>query len=325
MNHILVIFEVREKIVRKSSFEALSKANSIGKTLGKAVEGILFGEVEGGQIEKIFDLGIDKLYHFKSENLNFYNPIGYFDTMVEFLEKNPPFAIILSATAIGKDFAGYIAGKLKTAVAQDIISIDIKDSSFEITKPMYAGKLLGKIKFKEGALPIITLRPNVFPIEKFDGKKEIEVIENFKLPESLKCLSMEKAEGTELDVSEANIIISGGRGMKGPENFQILKEVAKLLGGAVGASRAAVDSGWIDHQHQVGQTGKTVSPNLYIACGISGAIQHLAGMSSSKVIVAINKDKEAPIFQVADFGIIGDLFQIIPEFTRILKEEKKEQ
>ncbi len=322
MNHILVIFEIREKVVRKSSFEALSKANSIAKKLGKTVEGILFGELEAGEIEKIFDLGIDKIYHFKSENLNLYNPIGYFDTLKEIIEKNLPFAIFLSATAIGKDFAGFIAGNLKTAVAQDVISIEAEDSSFEIIKPMYAGKLLGKIRFKEGALPVITLRPNIFPIEKFDGKKEIEVIEKFKLPENLKCLSMEKAEGTELDVSEANIIISGGRGMKGPENFPILKEVAKLLGGAVGASRAAVDAGWIDHQHQVGQTGKTVSPNLYVACGISGAIQHLAGMSSSKVIVAINKDKEAPIFQVADFGIIGDLFQIIPEFTKILKENK---
>ncbi len=235
-----------------------------------------------------------------------------------------PSAIFLSATQIGKDLAGYIGGKLLTAVAQDVISIEISNGNFKILKPMYAGKLYGNISFKEGTLPIITLRPNVFPLEKMEGKGEVEIVERGTANINLKCLGIEKSEGEELDVSEANIIISGGRGMKGPENFPMLKEVAKILGGAVGASRAAVDAGWIDHQHQVGQTGKTVSPNLYIACGISGAIQHLAGMSSSKIIVAINKDKEAPIFQIADFGIVGDLFQIIPELTKLLKEEKKE-
>lgn len=324
MHHILVILETRENKIRKNSFEALSKANSIGKILGKEVECFVFGKLENVEKEKIFEIGADKIYHFSSENLNLYNPLSYYETMAQNLKENLPAIILLSATAVGKDFAGYIAGKLKTAVAQDVISVEVKEGKFEIVKPMYAGKILGKISFKEGALPIITLRPNVFPIEKFDSKNEYIEISEAKISENLKCVSLEKAEAAELDVSEANIIISGGRGMKGPENFPMLKEVAKILGGAVGASRAAVDSGWIDHQHQVGQTGKTVSPNLYIACGISGAIQHLAGMSSSKIIVAINKDKEAPIFQVADFGIVGDLFQIIPEFTKLLKELKKE-
>lgn len=324
MHHILVLLETREKRIRKNSLEGLSKANSLAKILGKEVECFLFGQLEEGEKERIFEVGADKIYHFSSENLNLYNPLSFYETMAQRLESNIPYAIFLSATSTGKDFSSYIAGKLKTAVAQDVISVEVKDGKFEIIKPMYAGKLLGKISFKEGVLPIITLRPNVFPIEKQEKKNEYFEIQEVKISESLKCLSLEKAEATELDVSEANIIISGGRGMKGPENFPILKEVAKILGGAVGASRAAVDAGWIDHQHQVGQTGKTVSPNLYIACGISGAIQHLAGMSSSKIIVAINKDKEAPIFQIADFGIVGDLFQIIPEFTRLLKEIKKE-
>lgn len=323
MHHILCIIEVREKVVKKSSFEVLSKAKKISREKGVEVEAILFGEIEDGQIDKLKEYGADKIYHSNKPELNLYNPLNYYETMKPVIEKTKPSAIFISATQIGKDFAGYIAGKLKTAVAQDVISVEYIDGKFKIVKPMYAGKLLGTIGFKEGFLPIISLRPNVFPMEKSEGKGEVEMIEGGKISEDLKCISMEKAETAELDVSEANIIISGGRGMKGPENFPILKEVAKLLGGAVGASRAAVDSGWIDHQHQVGQTGKTVSPNLYIACGISGAIQHLAGMSSSKVIVAINKDKEAPIFQVADFGIIGDLFQIVPEFTKLLKEEKK--
>lgn len=324
MHHFFSIIEIREKIVRKSSLETLSKAKKLANLKKVELEAIVFGEVEEEQLNKLKEYGADKIYYAKDKELDLYNPINYFNTLKPMLENNKPSAIFLSATQIGKDFAGYLAGKLNTAVAQDIISLEIEDGKFKILKPMYAGKLFGKISFKSDVLPIITLRPNVFPLEKIEGKGEMEIIEKGEVSDKLKCTNLEKPEATELDVSEANIIISGGRGMKGPENFPILKEVAKILNGAVGASRAAVDAGWIDHQHQVGQTGKTVSPNLYIACGISGAIQHLAGMSSSKVIVAINKDKEAPIFQVSDFGIVGDLFQIIPEFTKILKEEKKD-
>ncbi len=324
MHHFLCIIETREGIIRKSSLEALSKAKTLAKIKGVELEAISFGNLKEEQIERLKEFGADKIYYAKDESLNLYNPLEYFNTLKNILEKNMPSAIFLSATQIGKDLAGYIGGKLLTAVAQDVISIEISNGNFKILKPMYAGKLYGNISFKEGTLPIITLRPNVFPLEKMEGKGEVEIVERGTANINLKCLGIEKSEGEELDVSEANIIISGGRGMKGPENFPMLKEVAKILGGAVGASRAAVDAGWIDHQHQVGQTGKTVSPNLYIACGISGAIQHLAGMSSSKIIVAINKDKEAPIFQIADFGIVGDLFQIIPELTKLLKEEKKE-
>lgn len=324
MRHFFCILELRENKIRKSSLEALSKAKKLANLKNVQLDAIVFGEVEEEELEKIKEYGADKIYYAKDSELNLYNPINFFNTLKPIIEKDIPSAFFLSATQIGKDFSAYLAGKLKTAVAQDIISLEIEDGKFKILKPMYAGKLFGKISFKDGVLPIITLRPNVFPLEKIEGKGEIEKIGKGESSDKLKCINLEKPEATELDVTEANIIISGGRGMKGPENFSILKEVAKILNGAVGASRAAVDAGWIDHQHQVGQTGKTVSPNLYIACGISGAIQHLAGMSSSKIIVAINKDKEAPIFQLADFGIVGDLFQIIPEFTKILKEEKKD-
>jgi electron transfer flavoprotein alpha subunit len=205
----------------------------------------------------------------------------------------------------------------------DCIEIKIDGGNLKAKKPIYAGKVIADFEFASD-ICFLTLRPNVFKAEKKPRESKIEKlmisIDKSKIKATLK--DTVKSESEEMDVSEADVIVSGGRGVKGPEGFQPLHDLAKLLNGAVGASRSAVDSGWIGHHHQVGQTGKTVSPNLYIACGISGKIQHLAGMSSSKHIIAVNKDPEAPIFGLCDLGIIGDLFKIIPAAVEEIKKRK---
>jgi electron transfer flavoprotein alpha subunit len=256
-----------------------------------------------------------------------YSPQAFAQALSSLVEEIKPDVIFFSATAMGKDLAPRLAAKLGVSMASDCIQTEVKEGQLEIVRPIYAGKALLSLRFKSTP-QIASLRPNVFPVLEPSGdkgeviKKDVIIVE-----EDIKGRVSEivREEGAELDVTEADIIVSGGRGMKDPENFDLIREIASLLPhSAVGASRSAVDAGWIDHQHQVGQTGKTVSPNLYLAFGISGAIQHLAGMSSSKYIVAVNKDEEAPIFKVADFGVVGDLFQVIPLLKEEIKKAKEE-
>jgi electron transfer flavoprotein alpha subunit len=227
----------------------------------------------------------------------------------------------LGASTQGKDLSARLVGKLVTGMATDCTDVKIADGKLLAIRPMYAGKCFGEVVFS--TFPqMASLRPNVFPmvenakagaVVKFDPALDAA-------QPGTKVLEVQKDSSGKVDLTEANIIVSGGRGMKGPENYGIIEELAAVLGATVGASRAAVDAGWRPQSDQVGQTGKIVSPNLYIACGISGAIQHLAGMSSSKFIVAINKDAEAPIFAKADYGIVDDLFKVIPEFTKECKK-----
>jgi electron transfer flavoprotein alpha subunit len=225
---------------------------------------------------------------------------------------------------MGKDLAPRLAAKLDAAMASDCTKVAVEGGSLEFTRPIFAGKAFATLRLKTAPL-IATLRPNVFaPAAPQAGVAGETIVKAVAVPDGAvagRVAEILKESGAEIDVGEAEVIISGGRGLKGPENFALLRELAALIPrAAVGASRSAVDSGWIGHSHQVGQTGKTVSPNLYVAVGISGAIQHLAGMSSSKVIVAVNKDPEAPIFKVADYGIVGDLFQVVPALKDELKK-----
>jgi electron transfer flavoprotein alpha subunit len=228
---------------------------------------------------------------------------------------------MLGATAMGKDLAPRVAVRLDAGLAADCTALSVRDGFIVATRPVYAGKALVDVRVNS-AVGVYTLRPNVFTAGVSNGtaaaveKMDIALEEN---DFSVVVKSTAQATG-KLDVAEASIIVSGGRGLKGPENFAMIEELAGVLGAAVGASRAVVDAGWRPHDEQVGQTGKTVSPSLYIAVAISGAIQHLAGMSSSKYIVAINKDKEAPVFQVADYGIVGDAFEVVPALTREFKK-----
>jgi electron transfer flavoprotein alpha subunit len=241
--------------------------------------------------------------------------------VAKIVKEKDPAILLLGASVQGKDLAARLVGKLAAGLATDCTGLKIEGGKLIAVRPMYAGKCFGEVAF-EATPAMASLRPNVFAIvenakagavEKFDPALDAGQIKT-------KVAEIAKDTSGKIELTEANIIVSGGRGMKGPENYTMLEDLAKVLGAAVGASRAAVDAGWRPQTDQVGQTGKTVAPNLYIACGISGAIQHLAGMSSSKFIVAINKDPEAPIFQRADYGIIDDLFKVVPEVTAAAKK-----
>ncbi len=320
-NKILVFIEQRNSKIKKASLETAFKGSQLAKELNIPVEAVIIGD-SIKSAGAIGNYGITKLYHIKNEALANYSTTAYSKALTEFIRENQSGIILFPNTAMGKDLAPFVAAKLDSGLAMDCVELNISEGNLKATRPVYAGKALLDIELN-GEFKIFTLRPNVFAISE-TSSDEAEVVEVSPSEIDLGCkvIELKKSEG-KLDVAEADIIVSGGRGMKGPENFGMIEEMAELLNGACGASRAVVDAGWRPHSEQVGQTGKTVSPNLYIAIGISGAIQHLAGMSSSKYIVAINKDKEAPIFQVADYGIAGDAFEIVPKLIEELKKTKE--
>ncbi len=319
---ILVFVEIRDGKVKKSSLEALSEGKRRADDLNTATHAVLIGHDVEGLAAELYPHGASKVYVLENSLFAHYSASSYSQALHALVEEEKPEVILFSATSMGKDLSPRLAAKLGVSLASDCTVTSIKEGKLEVTRPIFAGKALATVRLTSSP-QIASLRPNVFPVLK-DGAKDGEVVKKeVVIPEDQikgKVEETLREEGAELDVTEADVVISGGRGMKGPENFDLLRELTSIVPhSAVGASRSAVDAEWIDHQHQVGQTGKTVSPNLYMAFGISGAIQHLAGMSSSKFIVAVNKDPEASIFKVADFGIVGDLFQVIP----LLKEELK--
>lgn len=317
---ILVYIEHRENKVKKSSLEALSEGKRRADDLKTEVAAVLVGTDLAHLADEPFAYGASRVYLLENPFLSNYSTQAFTQALLSLIEEVKPEIIFMAATAQGKDLAPRLAAKLQVSLASDCTQTAIKDGRLNLRRPIFAGKAYLTLSLNSSP-QMATLRPNLFPLgSPSDSKGEVINKKVNISPEQLKAKVVEivKGEGAELDVTEAAIVVSGGRGMKGPENFDLLRQLTALLPqAAVGASRAAVDAGWIDHQHQVGQTGKTVSPNLYMAFGISGAIQHLAGMSSSKYIVAVNKDPDAPIFKVADFGVVGDLFKVIP----YLKEE----
>ena len=317
---ILVFLEQRTGNVKKSSLEVCKAASSLTGKLSYDIEAVAIGG-NIDNLEAIGNYGIDKVIHFKNDALTNYSSSAYSEILANYIKETDSELIFLSNTSMGKDLAPFISIKTSAGLLIDCTHLEVNEGEITATRPVYAGKALIDAKIKSSR-KIFTLRPNVFPVGNLDNKTAAVEVKNIENP-NLKTRVIEyKKSGGKLDVAEADIIVSGGRGMKGPENFHLIEEMADLLGGAVGASRAVVDAGWRPHSEQVGQTGKTVSPNLYIAVGISGAIQHLAGMSSSKYIVAINKDKEAPIFGIADYGIAGDIFEVVPALIEELKKHK---
>jgi electron transfer flavoprotein alpha subunit len=318
---VWIVAEQRDGAFRKISFELASTARKLADVLGEEVSAVLCGSgIEGiaGQLGKY---GVDKVFVADSPALEPYTTDTHAAAVAKIVKENDPAILLLGASTQGKDLSARLVGKLATGMATDCTDVKIADGKLLSIRPMYAGKCFGEVIFS--TFPqMASLRPNVFPmvenakagaVLKFDPALDAAQLKT-------KVLEVQKDTSGKVDLTEANIIISGGRGMKGPENYGIIEELAAVLGATVGASRAAVDAGWRPQSDQVGQTGKIVSPNLYIACGISGAIQHMAGMSSSKFIVAINKDAEAPIFAKADYGIVDDLFKFVPEFTKECKK-----
>jgi electron transfer flavoprotein alpha subunit len=320
---IAVFLETRDGKIKKSSLEALSEAKRRAVEMGDETAAVLVGGSVGGLAPAAFGLGAAKVYALENPALADYSSQGYALALAEFAGEARPAALFFAATAMGRDLAPRVAARLGAGLASDCTKIAVKNGTLEFTRPIYAGKAFLTFTLKSSP-KLATLRPNVFPLaEAVSGSGEV-IPKSVSIPDGAvkgRVAEVLREESAEVDVTEADVVIAGGRGLKGPENFALLRDLAAVFPrAAVGASRSAVDSGWIGHQHQVGQTGKTVSPNLYIGVGISGAIQHLAGMSSSKVIVAVNKDAEAPIFKVADFGIVGDLFEVVPRLKDELKK-----
>ncbi len=318
---VWIVAEQREGALRKVSFELASTARKLADQLGEEVGAVLLGSGVEAMAAQLGKYGVDKVFVADNPALEPYTTDAHAAAVAKAVKENDPSILLLGASTQGKDLSARLVGKLATGMATDCTDVKIADGKLLAIRPMYAGKCFGEVVVT-GAPQMASLRPNVFTIVenakagavvKFDPALDAAQLKT-------KVLEVQKEAAGKIDVSEADVIVSGGRGMKGPEGYAILEELAKLLSAAVGASRAAVDAGWRPQSDQVGQTGKVVSPNLYIACGISGAIQHLAGMSSSKYIVAINKDADAPIFQRADYGIVDDLFKVVPALTVEVKK-----
>jgi len=319
---ILTFIEIRDGKIKKSSLETLSEARRKGAELGVSAAAAVAGSSPAGIVEELRASGAAKIFLLENPELSVYSSQGFARALADLVKETAPEAVFFAATAMGRDLAPRLAARLGVGLASDCTAIAAAAGRLVFTRPIYAGKALLTLTLSSTPA-IATLRPNVFPIDPAAGAPGEAVSKPVEIPGGAirgRVTEILADSGAAIDVSEAEIVVSGGRAMKGPEGFDLLRNLAAALPRtAVGASRAAVDSGWIGHGHQVGQTGKTVSPGLYFAFGISGAIQHLAGMSSSKVIVAVNKDPEAPIFKVADYGIVGDLFQVVPALTAEIK------
>jgi electron transfer flavoprotein alpha subunit len=319
MPGIVTFAEHRDGRLRRPSLEAVSEARRLAASLQGPVTAVLVGPGVEGLAAELASYGADKVHVFDDSALGAYATEPWARALAQAVTEAKPAAVLVPFTATGKDLAPRAAARLGAGLVSDCVSFAVKDGRLEARRPMYAGKAYATVRW-EGDPQMATLRPNVFPLEKPDPSRKAQVTKGqVDTSARAKVTAVHAAAAGKVELTEAQIIVSGGRGLKGPENFHLIQGLADALGAAVGASRAVVDAGWVDHQYQVGQTGKTVSPTLYVACGISGAIQHLAGMSSSKIIVAINKDPDAPIFKVASYGLVGDVFEILPKLTEAAK------
>ena len=311
---VLVFGEVRDGELRNVSYEAIAAAKQVAD--GGEVVGLVLGESVQNLASNLIYYGADRVITVEDSQLKSYTPDAYSQAVMQVIDAEQPDGFILGHTALGKDLSPRIAAKLKSGLISDVVRIE--EDGF--IRPIYSGKAFEKLVVNEGLI-LATIRPNNITALEKDESRSGEIVSMNVEIKDLRTIVKEvirKAVGG-VDLSEAKIIVSGGRGVKSSEGFKPLQELADLLGGAVGASRGACDAEYCDYSLQIGQTGKVVTPDLYIACGISGAIQHVAGMSSSKVIVAINKDPEAEIFKIADYGIVGDLFEVVPMLIEELK------
>ncbi len=323
---VWVFCEQKKNAIQSISWELLGKGKELADKLGVKLCGVLLGNKIKDKTALIFERGADKVYLIDSPKLAAYQDEPYTGALVKLVEKYSPEILLCGATTMGRSLISRVAVRIKTGLTADCTGLDIdpKDKLLLQTRPAFGGNIMATIITPHHKPQMATVRHKVMKeAERSPGRRgELieEKIEDSLLSSRTKLLDIVEEIESTVNLSEADIIVSGGRGIGGPENFKMLEELALAIGGAVGASRAAVDSGWIPYSHQVGQTGKTVCPKLYIACGISGQIQHLIGMQSSKIIIAINKDPEAPIFKVATYGIVDDIFKVVPELTKAFKK-----
>lgn len=319
---LLVIGEVRDNDIRNVSFEAIAAAKQISAEA--EIVGVLLSDNDlANAAEELIAFGADRVITVTHDNLKNYTSEGYGQAVLEIIDELSPTGIVMGHTSIGKDLTPKIASRLSRGLISDVVDIEKDGEDAVYIRPIYSGKAFEKKTFEDD-FTFVTIRPNNIPALEKDESRSGEVISKDVDIKDLRTVVKEvvrkASEG--VDLSEADVIVAGGRGVKSAEGFKPLYELAEVLGGAVGASRGACDADYCDYALQIGQTGKVVTPDLYIAVGISGAIQHLAGMSNSKVIVAINKDPESNIFNVADYGIVGDLFEVIPLLIEEIKKVK---
>ena len=323
-----VLAETHDGKLADVTLELLSEGRKLADELGEDVSLVLAGQGVEGLVPLAASYGADKVYLIEHEVLAQYRTDPFTSVICGLINRYKPEIVLIGATTMGRDLASRIAARIGAGLTADCtgLAIDPETRLLMQTRPAFGGNVMATICCRNARPQMSTVRPRVMKKSEPDTSRQAEIIrQTVELSEkaiATKILEVIKEEGTnELDVQEAEIIVSGGRGLRKPENFALIRELAEVLGAAVGASRATVDAGWIPAYHQVGQTGKTVQPKLYIACGISGAVQHLAGMSSADCIVAINNDPTAPIFNVAHYGLVGDLFEVVPALTKALKKE----
>ncbi|MFN8672500.1 MAG: electron transfer flavoprotein subunit alpha/FixB family protein [Candidatus Sericytochromatia bacterium] len=323
---IWVFAETKGGKVRKVAYELLSKGLELSEKSGGTLVAVLLGNNVAGLAQELAHYGAKKVLVAEHALLENYSTDAYTKVLGDLLKEHNPATLLTGTTIIGKDLSPRLAARWGAGVVSDVTSFDCDaDGKITINRPVFAGKAFAQMAFT--SFPqLVEVRSNAMSVKTPDSSRTAEVVNasvNLSADDIRTTVKEVKVSaGDKIELTEAEVIVSGGRGLKGPEHLNLVSDLAKAFGAAQGASRAIVDAGWIDYDYQVGQTGKVVSPNLYVACGISGAIQHLAGMSSSKVIVAINKDADAPIFKVADYGIVGDVFQVLPALTEAVNKEK---
>lgn len=333
---VWVYAEHRKGEITRPTLELLGVGRRLADKLGTPLSAVLIGHRVGGLARVLAEHGADKVYFAEDEALKHYNTLLHSKVLADLIAEEKPEIVLFAATTTGRDLAPRIAAKLETGLTADCTDLDIGDYTDPSTgktyknilyqiRPAFGGDVMATIVTPERRPQMATVRPGVFKAPKPAPNREAEIVKvkvEFGCEKDVLEVVEVVLDESEVPLEDARIIVSGGRGIGGPEGFQLIEELARLLGGQVGASRAAVDAGWISRAHQIGLTGKTVKPDIYIACGISGALQHIIGIKNAKTIIAINKDPEAPIFKYADYGIVGDLFQIIPVLIRKISEKK---
>lgn len=324
MSPILVVTEILEGALRSVNEQVYTAAVQMGRATGQPVAALMVG---GGDLAALAEVpgvyGVTKTILVEDPKLARYSPDCYAAAIAQVARRQGAGVVLMGATMTGKDLLARVAQRLGTGLAQDCIAFRVNGGAIHFTRPLFAGKILAEVQVTSRPV-MATIRPKVYKVEEAPTAVDVERVP-VDLPEPLAVVeAYQRGASSTLDVTEADIIVSGGRGMQGPENWGLLEDLAEALGdgAALGCSRPVSDDGWRPHEEHVGQTGKTVAPDLYVACGISGAIQHVAGMASSKYVVAVNKDPDAPIFNVADYGLIGDLFDVVPALTEAIKKLK---